>query len=88
MTLGKARMNLHEFAAAESNLLEADSIFRITRGPAHKDTLESSQAIIDLYTAWNAAEPDKGYDAKAAEWKTKLDAGSQPAEDLTAETKK
>ncbi len=36
----------------------------------------------DLYEAWHAAEPDKGYDAKAAEWRAKLqvlDATSQPA---------
>ena len=31
------------------------------------------QAIVDLYTAWNTAEPGKGYEAKAAEWKRKLD---------------
>lgn len=26
-----------------------------------------------LYTEWHAAEPDKGHDAKAAEWQKKLD---------------
>jgi hypothetical protein len=30
------------------------------------------------YAAWHAAEPDKGYDAKAAQWQTKL-IGSQTA---------
>jgi hypothetical protein len=28
---------------------------------------------VQLYTDWHAAEPDQGYDAKAAEWQTKLD---------------
>jgi non-specific serine/threonine protein kinase/serine/threonine-protein kinase len=34
---------------------------------------KAAQRLIDLYTAWNTAEPGKGYDAKAAEWKAKLD---------------
>jgi hypothetical protein len=29
---------------------------------------------VDLYTAWHATQPGKGYDTKAAEWKAKLDA--------------
>lgn len=41
--------------------------------PTHKDTLACTQAIADLYTAWDEAEPGKSYDAKAAEWKAKLD---------------
>src|SRR5262245_47427142 len=32
----------------------------------------NSFAIGALYTAWDKAEPGKGYDAKAAEWKGKL----------------
>jgi tetratricopeptide (TPR) repeat protein len=34
--------------------------------------------IVHLYEAWHKAEPGKGYDAKAAEWRAKLDA-STPA---------
>ncbi len=33
---------------------------------------ESVQRIIDLYDAWHAADPEKGYDAKAAAWRAKL----------------
>ena len=36
------------------------------------------QGLIDLYTAWDKAQPGKGYDAKAAEWKAKLEAASAP----------
>lgn len=32
---------------------------------------EAIDRLIELYTAWHAAEPDKGYDAKAAEWQKK-----------------
>jgi hypothetical protein len=27
---------------------------------------------MQLYASWHAAEPDKGYDAKSAEWRGKL----------------
>jgi non-specific serine/threonine protein kinase/serine/threonine-protein kinase len=78
--LGRARAGLgydaDRFTLAESNLLEAHPIFVAAkdRGPTHKDTLECVQALVDLYTAWHAAEPGKGYDAKAAEWQAKLPA--------------
>jgi hypothetical protein len=82
-TLGRARVGVgydaERFALAESNLLEAHPIFVAAKGvgPAHKDTLACVQALVDLYTAWHAAEPGKGHDAKAAEWKAKLDQANQ-----------
>ena len=64
------------FQTAESNLLEAHHIYLAVkdRGPPHKDTLACVQGLVDLYTAWYGAEPGKKYDAKAAEWRAKLDA--------------
>ena len=79
-TLGRARVGLgydaERFALAEANLLEAHPIYVAAkdRGPTNKATLGCVQAVVDLYTAWDAAEPGKGYDAKAAEWKLKLEA--------------
>ncbi len=79
-TLARARVGVgydgDRFALAESNLLEAHPIFVAAkdRGPTHKDTLDCLRALVDLYTAWNAAEPGKGHDAKAAEWQAKLPA--------------
>jgi len=76
-TLGRARVGLgydpDRFALAETNLLEAYPIFVQALGEAHKDTTVCVQGLVDLYTAWHAAEPGKGYDAKAAEWQAKLD---------------
>jgi serine/threonine protein kinase/tetratricopeptide (TPR) repeat protein len=72
--LGKARMGLHEFAVAETNFLEAHSIFVQTLGPKDDHTRKCIQEIIDLYTSWNSAEAGNGYDAKAEEWRRKLDA--------------
>ena len=77
---GRARAGVgfdaERFALAEANLLEAHPIYLAAkdRGPTHKDTLECVRALVDLYTAWNAAEPGKGHDARAAEWKSTLDA--------------
>jgi hypothetical protein len=64
---------------AESNFLEAHPIYLQSLGPTQKDTLDCVQALVDLYTAWDKAEPGKGYDAKAAEWQAKLPA-TKPAE--------
>jgi hypothetical protein len=35
--------------------------------------------MVALYEAWHGAEPDKGYDAKAAEWRAKS-AAPEPAD--------
>jgi len=40
--------------------------------------------LVDLYTAWDAAEPGKGYDAKAAEWRGKLPAPAESAPNAAA----
>jgi serine/threonine protein kinase len=81
---GRARVGVgyaaERFALAEANLLEAHPIYVAAKGVGrtHKDTLECVQALVDLYTAWDTAEPGKGYDAKAAEWRAKLPA-AEPA---------
>jgi hypothetical protein len=71
MTLGKARAGLGQYAAAETNLLEAwDTIQNY--GPTSKDARDCVHANINLYAAWNTAQPGKGYDAKATPWKQTL----------------
>jgi eukaryotic-like serine/threonine-protein kinase len=75
-TLGRARIGLgydaERVKLAEANLLEAHPLFVQTRGETHKETRECSEGLVELYTAWNAAEPDQGYAAKAAQWQQKL----------------
>ena len=79
-TLGRARVGLgfaaERFALAEANFLETHRILVGARGATHKDTLECVQDLTDLCTAWDKAEPGKGYDGKAAEWKAKLAGGA------------
>jgi eukaryotic-like serine/threonine-protein kinase len=72
--LGRARTGLGKFVAAQTNLLEAQANISRAYGPTDHRLRPLIQALIDLYTAWNSAEPGKGYDAKAAEWKKRLDA--------------
>ena len=80
--LGRGRVGVgfdaERFLLAESNLLEAHTIYLAAkdRGPANTDTLAYIQGLVDLYSAWHVANPGKGYDAKAAEWRVKLDAAT------------
>ncbi len=57
---------------AETYFREALEKSRRVLGEEHPDTLACVQGLVDVYTAWDKAEPGKGYDAKAAEWKAKL----------------
>lgn len=41
--------------------------------PTHAAKTWAVNKYVELYTEWHSAEPDKGYDAKAAEWKAKLE---------------
>jgi hypothetical protein len=70
--LGKSHTGLKEFALAETELTEAQSIYTKTRGPTHKDTLGCMQATANLYSAWDAVQPGNHYDQKAQQLKTKL----------------
>ncbi|MBS0197192.1 MAG: serine/threonine protein kinase [Planctomycetes bacterium] len=71
--LGSARAQINQFAGAESNLLEAHAIFVKTLGETHKDTRGCVQALADFYSQWDKAEPGKGHDVKAAEWRAKAE---------------
>jgi hypothetical protein len=73
MHLGEARAGQARYAPAEANLLEAEQILRLPHAAVELDDLHSCmQSLVDLYSAWNKAEPAKGYDAKAAQWHRQL----------------
>ncbi|MCG3128381.1 MAG: Serine/threonine-protein kinase PknD [Phycisphaerae bacterium] len=80
--LGGTLTKLGQFAEAEGMLLEVANTCE--RVPNAKRMLWASvlRAMYDLYSAWHAAEPEKGYDGKAADWRAKLEewrASTQPA---------
>ena len=63
---------LERYEEAETALLEAHELIFAGLGPDHERTIGAIKSLSDLYDAWHEAEPDKGYDAKAAEWLAKL----------------
>jgi tetratricopeptide (TPR) repeat protein len=71
---------LQRFEQAQVEMVEAQEILAAVLGPADARTNVSITALAELYEAWHAAEPDKGNDAKAAEWREKL-----PLEDTKSE---
>jgi tetratricopeptide (TPR) repeat protein len=89
--LGRAHMGLtsdpEHHRRAEATLLQTYARLEGAGGEADGTTLDCVQALLDLYTAWNAAEPGKGHDAKAEEWKKKLEEGKpEPAKDPAPES--
>ena len=66
LILGKVQFGLARFKDSEANLIEARKILAVSSYP--KDLHDCNQALADLYTSWNKAQPSKGYDSKAAEW--------------------
>ena len=74
--LGGALMGQKKFADAEPLLLKGYEGMKAREEkipPQGSIRIpEALERLIELYTNWHAAEPDKGYDAKAAEWQTKL----------------
>ncbi len=73
-SMGNARIGSGKFALAEKNLLEARAVFVRLDGSDSKRIRENNRAILRLYIAWDLAEPGNGHDAKAAEWRGKVDA--------------
>lgn len=69
---GGTLLKLHRYQDAEEALVEAYEILMGSVGPENQYTIGAVESFADLYTAWHEAEPDKGYDAKAAEWRAKL----------------
>jgi serine/threonine protein kinase/tetratricopeptide (TPR) repeat protein len=70
------------FVEAEHLALESHDRCAGRDGSEHANTGDGIDLLITLYTAWHDAEPDKGHDAKAADWRAKLEqwqATTQPA---------
>jgi len=82
--LGASLAGQGDFQEAEQMLLggytqltDSYSVNREAKEALGARTNDACERVIDLYTAWHEAEPDEGYDAKAAEWRARLDhAGS------------
>jgi non-specific serine/threonine protein kinase/serine/threonine-protein kinase len=75
VALGRARASVgsdaDRFRLAEGNLVEAHEIFVKSGAEEDERAAMCAQAIVELYRAWNAAEPGKGHDAKADAWRAR-----------------
>jgi serine/threonine protein kinase/tetratricopeptide (TPR) repeat protein len=82
--LGETRLGQTRFAEAEPLLVQGYQGMKdreSTIPPKGRVRIvEAIQRVVHLYEAWDKAEPGKGYDAKAAEWKSKLDAAPPTAD--------
>ncbi len=59
------------FTDAEARFLEADATLSNSRMPG-KGRQRAARSLVQLYEAWDKAEPGTGKAEKAAEWRTKL----------------
>jgi tetratricopeptide (TPR) repeat protein len=75
--LGFCYASLGRYQAAESLLLPSFSRVRQALGEEHVETRDTLGHVVQLYDAWDAAEPGKGYAEKAAQWRAKLDETSK-----------
>ncbi len=76
--IANARSNLGESLAKQAKLTEAEPLLvesaDALQGHAKVPEIRKAEAIqrvADLYEAWHAAEPDRGYDDKVKQWVAK-----------------
>jgi len=71
--LGRSRVELgfeeERFTLAEAELLEAHAELTSLYGPSDRDVLRSAARLAKLYQVWDRAQPGKGWDLKAEEWR-------------------
>ena len=72
--LGRTLVGLKRFADAEPELLEGERVFSVAQGVPPSRRQQSLEALVELYTNWDKAEPNPGHAAKAQEWSGKLGA--------------
>ena len=68
---GYTLMVMERFEEAEAAYLEKYAILE-PLDPAHRRVRLAAGQVVRLYNRWHAAEPDQGYDAKAAQWRERL----------------
>jgi len=68
---GSSLRGLKRFGEGEPVLIEAHGIISRTLGEKHEIAGRMALDLQRLYEDWDKAEPGKGYDGKAAEWKGK-----------------
>ncbi len=70
--LGRALTSAKQFDEAERTLLDAMTTATDSLPPGNTTRRTLVEAIVALYERWDAAEPGKGYDARATSWREAL----------------
>ncbi len=73
LDLGLLLAKMERYAEAETELIEAERVLSTAQGVSVERLARYVGELVALYEAWDKAEPGKGHDAKAAEWKAKLE---------------
>ncbi len=68
---GSCLRDMERLAEAEPMLLEARGIIGRVMGDTHSVAIQMNLGLVMLYEAWEKADPGKGHDARAAEWRAK-----------------
>jgi len=71
-SLVKYRLGAQQFAEAEPLLLAVHHQASDDGATSPSKKRASTEPLITLYDSWHAAEPGKGYDTKAAEYRALL----------------
>lgn len=79
-------LDLERMQEAESLAVECYESNLGVYGITHPETADAIKLLVDLYTDWHEAEPDKGYDAKAEEWREKLEEANPTQDEEPAES--
>ncbi len=82
--LGEALTGLGRFTEAETELLLAQGTIDGSPEQLQRARQPNLKALVALYESWDKADPGKGHDTKAAEWKAALDALNAPTQPTTA----
>jgi hypothetical protein len=72
--LGESLTGQDRFTDAETELLAAQRTIESSPEQYQRAREPNLKALIALYEAWDKADPGKGHDTRAAEWKASLDA--------------
>ncbi len=84
LKLGRSLTGMGLFPEAEPELVETERVLSSARGVPAGRHAQAIEALVALYESWDKADPGKGYDAKAAEWRAKLGAVTPPPEPAAA----
>ncbi len=77
--LGRTLVTLARWTEAEKALLDARETFARGVGLDFPYAQRNREALVELYEAWDRAEPDNGHAAKAARWREEPQAPPRPA---------